>query len=233
MTPKRRVMGKNARIVGAAFVVVVVLIFLSAWTFTNQRPTFRGVTDSFRYGGRVEYNGDVQVTVSTDWHDPKALQTYIAANVRRGEQLIAEGTRGLVPVQITFARPVQIDGVRTLVEETGLQVESLALVGYTSLTNQRSVYIRFDSLEEDLPGRVPTDPPGTGDEVVIQGLMVLQGSVPANQGGLGKWLNNPDVYLVDTSELEAIAVVQGRHGREVQDRQIEIVVETPFWSLDW
>lgn len=231
--------GKKGRLVLIAVVACVLALALvapQAQTLIAGRMVFEGATDSFRYGGRVENSGEVTLVVSVAWHDPQALQTYLAANQRRGKELIAQRGGALVPVQITFARPLPLEEVRALVAQTGFQVESFILVGRSTLTNQRGGYGRLaSSLDDDsLPSeRERIVDPATGERLVLQGFLVLEGSVPASEEGLGRWLNSPEVYLVDTSEVEVLEVVRSAHAAVVAERNIQVVIESPFWSLDW
>lgn len=222
--------------VGVAFALASALVLLAPQTQTliAGRLVFQGATDSFRYGGRVEDSGDVLVHVGTNWYDPEALRTYLAANVRRGKELIAQKGGEPVPVQITFARPQPLEEVRALVAQTGLQVESFIMVGRSTLTNQRGAYGQPNSLDGGLPipERELIDP-ATGDELVLPGVMVLEGTVPASEAGLGSWLNNPEVYLVDTSEVEVLEVIRNVPASVVGERNIRVGIGSPFWSLDW
>lgn len=229
--------GNKSRLVliaGVAFALALVLVAPRAQTLIAGRLVFEGATDSFRYGGRVEDSGDVTLVVSANWHDPEALQTYLAANVRRGRELIAQKGGERVPVQITFARPQPLEKVRALVAQTGFQVESFIMVGRSTLTNQRGAYGRATSLDDGLPipERELMDP-ATGDELVLQGVMVLEGTAPASEAGLGSWLNNPEVYLIDTSEVEVLEVVRSAYASVVAERNIQVGIGSPFWSLDW
>ncbi|MDW8325340.1 MAG: hypothetical protein RMK99_02135 [Anaerolineales bacterium] len=223
-----------ALVAGVAFALALVLVSPRAQTLIAGRLVFEGATDSFRYGGRVEDSGDVLVYIGTNWYDPEALQAYLAANSRRGRELIAQKQGEPVPVQITFARPQPPDKVRALVAQTGFQVESFIMVGRSTLTNRRGTYGQPNSLDGGLPipERELIDP-ATGEELVFQGLMVLEGRVPASEAGLGSWLNHPEVYLVDTSEVEVLEVVRSVHASVVAERNIQVAVESPFWSLDW
>ncbi len=226
--------GRVIQIGAITAVLVVVLVALRVTTSIAGRLVIEGATDSFRYAGRVENSGDLFVYVSTAWYDPKALQDYRAANIRRGQELITHKEGMPVPVQITFARPQPLEEVRARVAQTGFQVESFIMVGRSTLTNQRGTYGQSNSLDGGLPipERELMDP-ATGEELVLQGLMVLQGTVPASEAGLGYWLSNPEVYLVDTSEVEVLEVVRRIHASVVADRNIQVAIESPFWSLDW
>ncbi|MDW8325898.1 MAG: hypothetical protein RMK99_04965 [Anaerolineales bacterium] len=234
MTMQTRNKSRLALVAGVAFALALVLVSPRAQTLIAGRLVFEGATDSFRYGGRVEDSGDVLVYIGTNWYDPEALQAYLAANSRRGRELIAQKQGEPVPVQITFARPQPPDKVRALVAQTGFQVESFIMVGRSTLTNRRGTYGQPNSLDGGLPipERELIDP-ATGEELVFQGLMVLEGRVPASEAGLGSWLNHPEVYLVDTSEVEVLEVVRSVHTSVVAERNIQVSVGSPFWSLDW
>ena len=210
------------------------------------RVGFGGSTDSFQYSARVEDAGYVEVLVSVRWEDPQAMQTYIDANLQRGNTLVAKNTNAMVPVQITFVRPMPIEDVRILVAQTNFQVDNFILVGYSTVSKQRGTYFRLGALAQaqdrdslipeserlPIPERELMDP-ATGDELVFDGLMVLEGQAPASVNGLGQWLNNPDAYLVDTSTVEVLEIIRGQHAAIVANNDIEVSLESPFWLLDW
>jgi hypothetical protein len=223
----------GVRVVVVTFVLAAALLFvLQVKTLIAGEANFSGRTESYQYSGHVDGKGGAYVTVSTNWESQAAIDEYVKANLLRGQELVAADQSLLVPVQITFHKPMNVQVVRELVGATGFQVESFALVGYNSAGNERSVHVAFQSDFEGISTTVSSDPE-TGSEVSLQGIMVVQGSVPANESGLGVWLAHPAAFLVDTSELDVANVVRSRHGTQVGDSSLEVVLESPFWLLDW
>jgi len=223
---------KHRGLVAVAVILIVVFLAVSQVQSTIAgRGQFSGSTDTFRYSGQDD-NGGIYMVVSVDTSDPTALKKYVEANRQRGQALVSQNKGEVVPVQITFARPMLVSDVKTLVERTGFQVTSFSLVGYSTLSRKRGTHVQFDSLQSDIPEREIVDPK-TGDELVFTGIMVLQGEVKANADGLGQWLANDEVYLVDTSKLEALSIAASRHATETANKPIDISLPTPFWNLDW
>lgn len=195
------------------------------------RVQFSGTTDAFRYSGQGDNEG-IYMVVSVDTNDPLVLKKYVEANHQRGQALISQNRGERVPVQVTFARPIPIADVKAMVEKTSFQVTSFLLVGYSTISQQRGFHVQFNSLDGDIPDREIMDP-ATGDELVFSGIMALQGEVKAAEDGLGYWLSNDQVYLVDTTKLEALNLAASRHSKETANKQIEVSLPTPFWELDW
>lgn len=220
------------------WLIAVTVILLAAFLAISQvqsvtagRGQFNGSTDAFRYSGQDD-NGSIYMVISVNTDDPTALKKYVEANRQRGQELVNRNMEEVVPVQITFTRPLPVSDVKTLVERTNFQVESSALVGYSTLSQKRGTRVQFGSLQNSVPEREIVDPE-TGDELVFSGVMVLQGEVKATADGLGQWLANDEVYLVDTSKLEALNITASRHAAETANKSINVSLPTPFWDLDW
>ncbi len=192
----------------------------------------QGKTDSFEYSIQGDKERSVYVTVGVNMDDADARQKYIDVNIQRGNELVNNKQNGLVPVQITFIRPVSVSEVKQLVESTGFIVDSFLLVGHSTISQQRGTRIQFSSLDSTVPERELIDP-NTGEEIVFEGVMVLKGDVPSNTYGLGQWLANDLTYLVDTSEVEMRELLNERHANEIVGKEIEISIPSPFWDLDW
>lgn len=223
---KRRIL-----VVGFALVIIALLTASQIQPITAGRVQFSGTTDSFRYSGQGDNSG-IYMVVSVDTGDPAALKKYVEANLQRGQALVHRNQGELVPVQITFVHPVPVSDVKALVEETDFQVTSFLLAGYSTVSKQRGFHVQFGSLSGEIPGRETMDP-ATDDELVFSGIMVLQGKVKATVDGLGYWLANDQVYLVDTTKLEALNLAANRHANETANKHIDVSLPTPFWNLDW
>ena len=175
-------------------------------------------------------NGEMHIVVSVDLNDPKALQAYRDANTARGRALIARGEAKAIWVQVTFARPLPADEVRTLVEETGFEVENYLRVGRAS-NGERVIHIRVGPIGDDVPETVYD--PLWNVEKTYAGIMTLQGTVETTERGLGRWLVDERVYLIDTTGEEVRELATQRHASAVAGREIVVGVESPYWNFDW
>lgn len=226
LTSRRRTL-----ILGLALAIAILLVASQVHPTLAGRGQFSGATDAFRYSGQDD-NGDIYMVVSVDTGDPAALEKYIEANRQRGLALVRWNAGEWVPVQITFAQPMPVSTVKAMVEQTDLQMTSFLQVGHSTISGKRGTRVQFGPLSGDIPEREAIDP-ATGEELVFSGIMVLQGEVRVDTEGLGYWLANDQVYLVDTSKLTVLDLAVSRHSRETANKQIEVSLPTPFWNLDW
>ncbi len=195
---------------------------------------FEGAASSFRYTGQGQSNGSYYVTISVDFDDPIAHQGYLDANRQRGQALLSRSAMYPLPLQITLATPVSLPDARTLVSEAHVQVDSFAFVGRSSLNrSKRGGHWEFGGLDQTIPETQSMDPAGVnGEQLVLEGVMVIHGTV-ADAAGLASLLDDPRIYLVDTSEVELRTLIVQRHQSEVASKDLTISVPSPFWNLDW
>ncbi len=212
----------------AAAAAVIVLV--RPFNAYGGRPVIRGEGSAFRYAGHVLDNGMMDIGVSVDFSDPKAMQVYKEANDARARALIARGEAKPIWVQVTFARPLPADEVRTLVKETGFQVENYAQVGYAS-NGERVVHIQVGTIGDDVPDRAYDS--HWKVEITYAGIMVLQGTVETTEEGLGRWLADERVYLMDTTAVEVRELVAQRHAHVVAGREIVVELPSPYEYFDW
>lgn len=189
-------------------------------------------TDSFEYSIQGDKAQSIYVTVGVNMEDIGARQAYLDANVERNQKLLEDNLDDLIPVQVTFAHPVAVANVKALVASTGFTVDSFLLVGHSTISQQRGTHIQFSSLDDSVPEREIIDPV-SGEEIVFEGIMVLQGIVPANSDGLGQWMKNDSVYLLDSSEVEMSELLSRQYANEIAGKDVEISLPSPFWDLDW
>lgn len=194
------------------------------------RPIIRGESMAFRYAGHVLDNGMMHIGVSVDLNNPKAMQAYKEANDARARALIAQGEVKPIWVQVTFSRPLPADEVRTLVKETGFQVENYNMVGRAS-NGERVVHVQVGTIGDDVPDRAYD--PHWNVEITYAGIMLLQGAVETTERGLGRWLVDERVYLIDTTGEEVRELAAQRHANVVAGREIVVGLESPFWNFDW
>jgi len=249
---KSRKLWLSLALLGVTIVAASAIVLLRPFVAYSGRPVIRGEGTAFRYAGHVLDNGMMDIGVSVDLNDPKAMQVYREANAARGRALIARGEAKAIWVQVTFARPLPADEVRTLVEETGFQVESFLMVGHTS-DGGKMCMILISPIGEDFPEELAKTlswqeietlvydkgyvPPAVIDDpmapATLNGVMLLQGQIETTEQGLGRWLADERVYLIDTTGEEARELAAQRHANAVAGREIVVELESPFWNFDW
>lgn len=214
------------------FVLLLAIVILLATVQTAfVAPLYlEGETDSFRYTVQGERNGNLYVNISVNFDDSATHQKYVSANRQRGRNLASKGQLS-VPVRITFARPLPLDETRLLVQETGLDITSFALVGRSSINGQKGFHVEFSGLDKDIPMRKNMDPMGQGEELVLKGVMVIYGKTSPH--GLARLLDDPRVYLVDTSEVQLRELLVQKHSSAIAGKELVFSVPSPFWNLDW
>ncbi|MES4787633.1 MAG: hypothetical protein C4294_19570 [Nitrospiraceae bacterium] len=191
-----------------------------------------GTASSFRYTIKGQRNGSLLAELSVNFGDSNALRNHLAVNRQRGQQL-SNQMLGRIPVCVTFARPIPLAEARTLAQETGLQVESFALVGRSARENRRGTSVRFGSLDQDVPTRVNVmGSMPDRDDLILKGVMVIYGQLTSPKD-LKQLLDDERVYLADTSEVEMRALIAERHAAIVAGKELAIQVPSPFWELDW
>lgn len=199
-------------------------------------PFFSGEGSAFRYTGQEAGAGQIYVVVSVDIDDAMALEAYRQASAERARALIQQGKPQPVWVQVTFRRPVPIADVRALVNDTGFRVDSFLLAGRAP-DGQKLTRIQVGALEDSAAQmNVPPPPPAApvgGVEVTLAGVMLVQGEVDTTEQGLGRWLADERVYMVDTTSIEVHELIAQRHAAVVSGKEIVISVPSPFWNLDW
>jgi hypothetical protein len=181
------------------------------------------------------HTGTVRAVVQVNWDDSGAVQRYQQANAARVQTLLSQKNAALVPVQITFKQPLPLTEVVRLVEETGLAVESYTQVGRTAAGERwtRTTLASEWPLSQAVTSTAVRDHRVEKDhQINFAGIMILKGQVPATHSGLGRWLQDPRVYLADTTAVEVIERIQQNLlyiGKPVD----AVTLETPFWNLAW
>ncbi len=190
-----------------------------------------GKADAYEYSIRGDSNSSIYVSVNVNMHNPNALKSYLEANNKRIEQLLETNEENVsIPVQITLKKPVPVAEIKEIVDSSALVVESFMLVGHSSLSNQRGTYVQFSSFDAGYPEK-DLIAPDTGDEIVFEGVMVIQGKLPAPN--LPQWQTYENIYLIDTTQVELLDILARNHSAETAGKEINIALPTPFWLLNW
>jgi len=176
----------------------------------------------------------VDVYVNADLHSPKSLQKYVEALKKQLSDL-ATSSKKDIPVMITFSHPMSVKDARALTRECNVDVSEFLVVGHEDgKPENRGGGIHLRSLdamtEEEIMAPEPMGP-NMGD-IIFSGVMVLKGVVATGEG-LKCLDKSPDVYFVDTMALEASNLLEAQYPEQVSGKELNITLETPFWSLDW
>ncbi|HLF24810.1 MAG TPA: hypothetical protein VJG32_00620 [Anaerolineae bacterium] len=131
-----------------------------------------------------------------------ALQNYERANVARIKALLARAGDP-VEVQVTLRHPLAPDEVRGLAADAGLHVKSFLLVGQGANGEKSTSIVNADL--SDIPAQ---EAGPRGQSIQYLGVMVLQGAIAPNADNLGRLVEDPRVYLVDTTMGEVRELVQ-------------------------
>ncbi len=172
----------------------------------------------------------IDIGVNGAWDDPQTAEAYRDANTARARALIARGEARPIWVQVAFARPLPADEVRALVEKTGFQVENYMLVGRAS-NGERVMHVQMGAIGDDVA--MQASDPHWNVEMGYAGIMLLQGTVETTEEGLGRWLTDERVYIIDTTGEEVRELAAQRHANAVAGREIVVSLESPFWDFEW
>ncbi|MDL1897566.1 hypothetical protein FBQ82_14975 [Anaerolineae bacterium CFX7] len=194
----------------------------------------QGETESFRYTAQVEGANNLYVTVGDFFDTPEQLAKYRQANRRRIRELAERGMTD-IPVQITFNHPLPQAEARTLAAEVGLTVKDFVMVGRSEVSKQRGTHFTLGALDKAVRFHRdinPPDSPAGTDNLVLVGVMVINGTV-ADSAGLERLEADNRIYLVDTTEVQVRELLQKQHRAWLDGKTVVVAVPSPYWSLDW
>jgi len=244
---------------GIAFLGLTLMAALAEILFREPlelyagKLVFHGETATYSYSGKgLKHTGDVFVHVYYLRGGEKAIQAYREANTRRNYALLARKEPKLIWVQVTFVRPIHTAEVSSLVKETGFKVQDFLMAGRNSQGGKIWFIDAIGNLEQTVcaPAEVCMGP-GIEDRTACErdfenlGVMILKGWVETTERGLGRWMADERVYMIDTVAAEIMEILAQKHpdivaGRELISPKIEegkkkIIIgsESPFWALDW
>lgn len=172
------------------------------------------------------------INVHLDVDNAEAMQKYRDANRQRASALLVHQPGSEIEVQITFAQPVSPSVVRVKASRTGLTIHSYLLVG-RSPQGRKISDIRKGTIPEDTTGLQRVSMPNGEDGGTLKGVMLIKGTLKASPESLGAWLNDPSVYMVDTTGVEARQLAQTHHADRLSGREVTVILHSPFWNFDW
>lgn len=172
-------------------------------------------------------DGYLRVYVDVSLEDPVARDHYAAQQRSEAARLARLGV-GDVPIQITFARPLPIDELRSLVQRTGLGADLVIFEARDSANGLHTVAVPGSGLDVvDLDSLAPVLI--EHGPLRIVGATVVSGMVSASEDGLGKLAADPLVYLPDVTAYRLMAEVAARYG--VSPDRIQVSLPSPHWYL--
>lgn len=83
------------------------------------------------------------------------------------------------------------------------------MVGRTSKYGERDIHGQVGTISDNVPEKVYD--PVWNVEMTYAGIMLLQGTVDTTEEGLGRWLADERVYLIDTTAVEVQELIAHRH----------------------
>lgn len=172
------------------------------------------------------------INVKLDVDSAEALQKYREANRQRASALLVNQPGSEIEVQITFAQPVSPADVRAKALSTGLTIHSYLLVG-RSPQGRKITTIHKGAIPEDVTGLQRVTLPNGEEGGTLRGVILIKGTLKASPESLGTWLNDPSVYMVDTTGVEARQLASTRHADRLSGREVTVVLHSPFWRFDW
>lgn len=171
--------------------------------------------------------GTLRVRVRVDLASRTARNRYAAQQRKEALALARSNSGEQIPVQITFARPLPIDELRTLAQDTDLDLELIIFEARDPDQEQHTVAARGagtgladpDSLKSGLDMR----------DLQLVGVTAARGTVPASSTELGELATDERVYIPDVTPYLLATEVATQRGVEVG--QVQVSVPTPHWYI--
>ena len=218
------------------FSAILLILFISnrvlgdtaPWPIIEHRDAYTLVAMPGKDGRSVD------VYINVDFHSQKLLQKYAESLMKQLSDLATTSKKN-IPVMITFSHPMSVKEARTLTRACNVDVSEFLVVGHEDGKRENrgwGIHLRsLDAItEEEIMAPEPMGP-NMGD-LVPSGIMVLKGIAASGQG-LRCLHQSTDVYLVDTTALEASNLLNTQYPDQVSGKELNITLESPFWSLDW
>lgn len=170
--------------------------------------------------------------VNVNLHDAATADAYYAANRARITSLLAHQRSGdTIEAKVTFRAPVNWEEFIALRDAAGLQPFAYTFAEVAPDGTKWS--LDHVAIPDDrLIASAQSDADYAG--VRLLGVMVVEGTIPVDSATLGKLADDPRVYAVDTTGVEAARILE-QNGIPVQalDNALDIRVPSPYWNFDW
>lgn len=234
-SPLRSVVTKRA---GTTLLLVFTCVGFTWWLLNILVPPvqsdgFAQVSPdgTYHYAVEREEGKPAEIHVVYNMDDPTAVEEYRRANDERSSKLLQSATGESLWTTITFAKPLPMAEMQTLLQNAGVAPVSYTQVALTS-TGQRMGSTYFaDSpegpvdLEDAAKDAQSTDPLAPNYGAQYAGFMLVDGYVTLSIESLGRLIDDPRIFMVDTTAYD----VQKLVGEE----NAVVRLSTPFWSMDW
>ncbi|NOX63698.1 MAG: hypothetical protein GXP42_17375 [Chloroflexi bacterium] len=222
---------KKAYIITILIMTIFVILYIGH-SVTASKNSFTESTETFTYHVEIDDNQNVTVEVEPLFYSSQQWRKYMERNTERSWQLLKDKASHdkWIPVQIVFSHPVPLEDILSWLQQTEFRLEKYVVAGH----RKNDIAAGYGPLSGYPPAlQIP------GEQQVIhydKGVLVLEGTTQVNDKGLGFWLRNDEVFLVDTTAVELMDRLQNdaRVRPFIQEEEkISFVIHWPLSRLSW
>lgn len=205
-------------------ILVAALLGVAKVNMANASKTL--LLDPLLYTVEQRPNGYFRVHVQVNLENRGVRERY-ATQQRAAALALAKSGLESIPVQITFARPLSVEEIRLLAQQTGLLAEWLIFMARDIDNNMHAVVVRGAGIDivdlNDLLSDIDTR------GLCLVGAMVVRGVIPTTNAGLGRLAGDARIYLLDVTPYQLALEVAKRYG--VSFDRVQVSAPTPYWDL--
>lgn len=170
--------------------------------------------------------GSLHIRVQVDLATRAARDRYAAQQHKEALALAHSNSGKDIPVQITFVRPLSVDELHTLAQNTDLDLELIIFEARDSEQEQHTVVARGAGTKIADPDTLKSGLEMHSLQLV--GVTAARGIV-ASRTGLGKLADDERVYIPDVTPYLLASKIATQ--RAVDADQIRVSVPTPHWYI--
>lgn len=174
-------------------------------------------------------SNEPRVDIDVDLDNPAVLDGYRQHNIQVATNLIVQNRGEEVEVALTFNRPLSVVDVRRIVEGSSLSIHSYIAVGRYP-NNDPVMLSEWLYTDNNTIDGMELQHILRSNGARLEGIVTVYGGVMATDGGLGKLLNNSEIFLVDVIAKEVQLQVREELGL-TESNSLQISVPAPFWQL--
>lgn len=188
----------------------------------------------FDYALRHSNHGvEVQVVLPTT--DLLSRDRYREASNERAKQLLNENreTKQSFWTTITFSQPISLTEMENLLQDANVEIKSVTRGGVTASGERVATTFWIEPRSNNLEPVIQDEEmevQGPASDISYFGYVVAEGYIRATPGSLGQLINDPRVYLVDTTGYEVMRLA---NLLENDQSKITVRLPTPFWTMEW
>ncbi len=212
--------------------MALLVIFYAAHSVVAGKNSFSGVAETYSFQVEIDDNENVTVEVDPQFHDSQRWTRYLTRNKERGWQLLKDESYHdkWIHVQIVFTQPIPLEELHPLLQQTEFRVEKYVVAG----ERKNDIAAGYGPMIAYPP---PLRMPRSQQEVLYdKGILILEGTTPVNDKGLGRWLQNDKVYLVDTTAVELLEFLENDlRVKPLLEKgaNVSFVIHWPLSRLSW